>query len=87
MLRDRPSAISHTAPTQNSDAPEQIDIHHGLPGIQTLKRVALIRNPSIIEQYGNLKIRLRVWARGKRHGGAEEEGGRGVLSLHLNHKK
>ena len=66
--------ISTTAPTQNSDAPEQIDIHHDLPGIQALKRVALINNRSIIEQYGNLKIRLRVWARGKRHGGAEDEG-------------
>jgi hypothetical protein len=57
---------------QSSDIPEQIDIHHGLPVIQALKRVALIPNRSIIEQHGNLKTRLRVWARGKRHGGAEE---------------
>ncbi len=76
---------------QSSDIPEQIDIHHGLPVIQALKRVALIPNRSIIEQHGNLKTRLRVWARGKRHGGAEEgekgRGGQGILSLHLNHKK
>ena len=73
---------------QNSDAPEQIDIHHGLPGIQALKRVAFIYNPSIIEQYGNLKIRLRGAGTGKaprrgRGGGGE----RRILSLHLNHKK
>ena len=63
MLSDEPSVTELSR--QNSDIPEQIDVHHGLPGIQALKRAAHIHDRSIIEQYGNLKIRLRGVGTGK----------------------
>jgi hypothetical protein len=37
------------------NVPEQIDIHHGFPVIQALKRVAIFSNRGIIEQHCNLK--------------------------------
>jgi hypothetical protein len=36
-------------------APEQIDVHHGLPLVQALKRVACYGNGGIVEQHGDLK--------------------------------
>lgn len=57
--------INNTAPTKSSNVPEQIDVHYGPPDIQALKGVALYPNCGIIEQYGNLKTRIKGVGTGK----------------------
>jgi hypothetical protein len=57
--------IRVTAPAKRSDVPEQIDVHHGLPVIQAIKKVALYRNCGIVEQYGNPRTRIKGVGTGK----------------------